>query len=359
MAEQNSISLLVLPAEILYRICDFLDTETLLLSLRNVCIKFYAITNAYNRYKITFHSISKPNLCRIIQPENVISLDFGIRRDKINWIHLCLPLFKLYSFNRLHSLSLHMTNINDLNIILHNVANNCRLRSFAIYADIPKESEDTFQYLFEIFSQPTLKCIIFYSDLRDNDRFVWPMESTVEKLSLHTCTIEQLCSILENSPNLHSLIMNSCHVTAIDESLLFNSYQQVTSLTFNDIRMTMDKLEFLLSLLPSIVHLDLASSGRPFEFARRLSQWEEFIKRKLPDLSKLEVCIFCYCSNWKDFESLIAGFRTRFWLEEKRWFVTCQFRDDWTSSFTLFTSSELSKDVRNPEDRFDKVTCFK
>ncbi|CAF1419927.1 unnamed protein product [Rotaria sordida] len=94
----------------------------------------------------------------------------------------------------------------------------------------------------------------------------------------------------------------------------------------------MDKLELLLSILPSIINLDLASSGRPFEFVRRLSQWEGFIRLKLPQLYRFEFCIFCYCSNWENFESLIAAFRTSFWLEEKRWFVTCQFRDDWTSN---------------------------
>ncbi|CAF1586695.1 unnamed protein product [Rotaria magnacalcarata] len=297
------------------------------------------------------------NICRIVRPENIISLNFGSRCYKINWIELSLPMFKIGQFTRLHSLCLHRTNINDLNIILHHVAMNCRLRSFAIYSDIPKDSEDTLELLSQIIAQPTLHNIILYSDLRDKNKLPWPALSTIEKLSLSTCTIEQLRSILGNSPCIHSLTMDNCYIHEIDETILFNSYQKITSLTLNDIRTTMDKLELLLSLLPSIIHLDIASSGRPFEFARRLSRWEEFVRTKLPKLSRFEFCIFCYCSNWENFESLIDSFRTPFWLEEKCWFVTCQFRDDWTSSFTIFTSPESTIHSYQGGHHFDKVTC--
>jgi hypothetical protein len=152
--------------------------------------------------------------------------------------------------------------------------------------------------------------------------------------------------------------MDDCHVNEIDGIILSNSYRQLTTLTLNDIRMTMDKLEFLLTLVPSLIHLDLASSGRPFEFARRLSQWEEFIQLKLPRLRQLEFCIFCFCSNWDNFESLIVSFRTPFWLKEKCWFVTCQFRDDWTSSFTVFTSPNSSNISYQDNNNFDKVVSY-
>ncbi|CAF3087941.1 unnamed protein product [Rotaria sp. Silwood2] len=357
MAEQYRISLLTLPAELLYRICDFLDSETLLLSFRNVCIKLYMIANTYNRYKICLRSISKINICRLIRSENIVSLDFGTRNNAIDWIELFLPMFKTHKFTRLHSLSLHTSNINDLNTILHHVAMNCMLTSFAIYSDISKDSDDTLQLLSLIIAQPTLENIILYSNLTDKNKLSWPAQSTVKKLSMDNCNLQQFCCILQNSPGLHSLIMDSCHVNGIDETILLNSYPQVTSLTLNNMQMTMDKLELLLSLLPSINHLDLASSGRPFEFVRRLSKWEEFIRSKLPRLYQFEFCIFCYCSNWENFDLFIASFRTPFWLEEKRWFVTCQFRDDWTTSFTLFTTPESSTLSHQKEHYFDKITC--
>ena len=149
--------------------------------------------------------------------------------------------------------------------------------------------------------------------------------------------------------------MDDCHVNETYDIIRSNLYRQLTSLTLNDIGMTMDKLELLLSLTPSLLHLDLASSEKSFEFARCLSQWEEFIRLKLPRLCELKFCFFCFCSNWENFESLIVACRTPFWLKEKRWFVTCQFRDDWTSSFTVFTSSNSSMLSYQEVNNFDKM----
>ncbi|CAF0816743.1 unnamed protein product [Adineta steineri] len=84
---------------------------------------------------------------------------------------------------------------------------------------------------------------------------------------------------------------------------------------------------------------------------------KEFIRFRLPRLNQFEFCIFCYCTDWENFDKVIAAFRTSFWLEEKHWFVTCQFRDDWTSSFTIFTSPKLSNESYRPECNFDKVIC--
>ena len=358
-SKQNVISLVTLPAELLCRICDFLDTETLLCSVRYVSVKLYMITNTYNRYKIFCHSISNVIISQLIQPENVILLDFGTRNNAINWTELFLPMFKTFKFTRLQSLSVHQINNISLGIILHHVAMNCMLTSFALYSDIPKDRDDIFQFLSQIIAQSTLYTVTLYFNLSEKNKFSWPIQSTVQKLSMDTCTIQQLCSILDNSLCLHSLTMNNCHMTEIYEAILLNSYQQVTSLTLNDLRLTMDKLEVLLSLLPSITYLDLTSSGKPYEFVRRLSQWEGFIQSKLPKLYQLEFFIFCYCSNWENFESLIDAFRTPFWLEDKRWFVTCQFRDDWISSFTIFTSPETSLLSYQGERYFDKVLCSK
>ena len=56
---KQMLSLLTLPVELLYRIFDELDTKTILLSVRNVCIQLYASANTYNRYHLDPSSISK------------------------------------------------------------------------------------------------------------------------------------------------------------------------------------------------------------------------------------------------------------------------------------------------------------
>jgi hypothetical protein len=356
-AEQYTVTLLTLPAELLHRICDFLDAETIVLSFRHVCVQLFAVAETYNRYKVRFSSLSKMNICRIIPAENVVSLDFGNERSTIMWIELFLSISDIHQFTRLRSLSIRHINARDLKIILYYVAMNCKLTSFAIYSDILQISDDTWQLLSSLIAQSTLYNLSLNFDLSNKEKLSWPRQSTITNLSFGTCTVKQFSSILQNSPHLHTLVMNNCLMTEIDKTFLFKSHQQLNSLTLNDMQMTMDKLESFLSLLPSLIHLNLTSSGKPFEFVQRLSRWEKFVPVRLPRLSQFEFCIFCYCSDWENFDVLIDAFRTPFWLEEKRWFVTCQFRDDWTSSFTVFTSPEPSIQCYPEENRFDRITC--
>jgi hypothetical protein len=356
-AKQCTVSLMNLPTELLHRICDFLDAETIVLSFRRVCVQLSAVTETFNRYKIRLSSMSKMNICRIIPAENVVLLDFGNEKSAINRIELFLSLFDIHQFTRLRSLSIRSINISDLNIILHHVIMNCKLTSFSIYSDISQDSDKTLQLLSSTIAQRSLHNLLLNFDLTDKDKLSWPRQCMTTNLSIGTCTIKQFSSILQNSPYLHTLIMNNCQIIEVDDAFLFNSYQQLNSLTLNDMKMTMDKLEYLLSFLPSLTHLDLTSPGKPYEFVQRLSRWEEFIQLRLPRLSQFEFCIFCYCSDWENFHALITAFRTPFWLEEKRWFVTCQFRDDWTSSFTVFTSPESSRYSFQQEHNFDKILC--
>jgi hypothetical protein len=355
--EQYTVALLTLPTELLHRVCDFLDAETIIFSFRHVCVQLSAVTETYNRYKIRFSSISKMNIYRMIPAENVVSLDFGNEKSVINWIELFLSLFDIHQFTRLRSLSIHNISVSDLNIILHHVTMNCQLRSFSIYSNISPDSDDTFQLLSSTIAQPSLHSLLLNFNLNDKNKLLWPLQCMTTNLSIGTCTIKQFCSILQNSPHLHTLIMNNCEMIEIDETSLLNSYRQLKSLTLNDMQMTMDKLESFLSFLPLLTHLDITSSGKPFEFVQRLSRWEGFVRLRLPRLNQFEFCIFCYCSDWETFDVLITAFRTPFWLEEKHWFVTCQFRDDWTSSFTVFTSPESSIHCYQKDHNFDKIVC--
>ena len=355
--KQSNASLMNLPTELLHRICDFLDAETIVLSFRHVCVQLYAVSETYNRYKLRLNSMVKMNICRIIPAGNVVLLDFGNEKNAMHRIELFLSLFDIHQFTRLRSLSIYNINVEDLNILLHHVIMNCQLTSLSISSDISQDNDEIFQLLSLSIAQHSLYNLLLNFDFTDKDKLSWPRQCMTMNLSIGTCTIQQLFSILQNSPYLHTLIMNHCQISEIDDAFLSHSYQQLNSLTINDMKITMDKLEYLLSFLPSLTHLDLTSPGKPFEFVQRLSRWEEFVRLRLPRLSKFEFCIFCYSADWEKFEALITAFRTPFWLEEKRWFVTCQFRDDWTSSFTVFTSPEPSNNFYQNEHNFDKILC--
>ncbi|CAF4140785.1 unnamed protein product, partial [Adineta steineri] len=96
------------PVEILYRIFDNLDSETILLSIRPVCRLFRAVVNTYNRYIYNFESISKSNFylqCRLIRPENVISLILSNNEQIPDQISLFMSSVRLRQMTRLQSIT--------------------------------------------------------------------------------------------------------------------------------------------------------------------------------------------------------------------------------------------------------------
>jgi hypothetical protein len=57
-------------------------------------------------------------------------------------------------------------------------------------------------------------------------------------------------------------------------------------------------------------------------------RWEEFIQMHLPHLTKFEFFFKEYDwtgSTSTDIELIMAPFQTPFWIEHKKWFVTCEF----------------------------------
>ncbi len=60
--DRNITSFHTLPVELVYRILDKLDTLTILLSCRNVCTRFNAITDSYYRYQVNFSFTKKSDL---------------------------------------------------------------------------------------------------------------------------------------------------------------------------------------------------------------------------------------------------------------------------------------------------------
>ncbi len=63
----NMSNLLQLPVELLYRILDNLDELTILLSMRNVCIRLNAITDTYHRYQVYCSFIFADKIIRIFR----------------------------------------------------------------------------------------------------------------------------------------------------------------------------------------------------------------------------------------------------------------------------------------------------
>ncbi|UJR29489.1 hypothetical protein I4U23_010701 [Adineta vaga] len=80
-----------LPAELIYRILDYLDDLTIVLSCRNVCLQLNSIINSYNRYQTlkTFHlTPNKISLKNIKHLENILQENHILTKLKIDHIEI-------------------------------------------------------------------------------------------------------------------------------------------------------------------------------------------------------------------------------------------------------------------------------
>jgi hypothetical protein len=105
-----------LPVELFHRILDYCDVQTIVLSVRGICQRLYALVNAYDRFKRIINSKSLSiflSICRFIQPD-VITFEISNRRIDPYLIYTFVSHFDSHRLTTLRSLTLHDVNYINL-----------------------------------------------------------------------------------------------------------------------------------------------------------------------------------------------------------------------------------------------------
>ncbi len=329
-----------LPVETFHRIFDNLDSETIFFSIRPVCRLFRSVANTYNGYVLDFKSISKSRFylfSRLMHPRNVISLTLSNDERTSNQIGLFISLVCLRQFARLRSLIFVNVDEGQLNFMLERIKLN-RITSFSCnirkYED--RHETSTLALLSSAIASSTLCSLELGIEHQRISKIVWPMNCTIQYLTItNYITTERFCTILQNSPHLHTLNIRTVP-TAINETLSSICFPQLTSLTINNLSVTIDELEPFLLLTPSLVYLKLIGGKKMMDGKR----WEQFIPINLPNLDKFEFYFTEYPSlkqTATHVELTIASFQTPFWSEHKKWFITCECNIEESHSIDLYS----------------------
>ncbi|CAF3711202.1 unnamed protein product [Rotaria sordida] len=347
------MSLLTLPVEILYHIIDYLDISTIFLSFSNVCTYLRIISKTYNHYQFDFRSISKTKfhyIYQLIQPENILSLTLSDENKTPGEIRLFFSSFNIDQFTRLLSLTLLEIDEDDLNKILHENITSTITSLVINWRESHCPSQTTLTSLSSILNRLKLRKLELKTGSYAIEEMLWPVQYTLEHLILMYVTQKQYCTILRETPNLKTLTLNHCSMHKIDEYIITLSdpilYEQLTSLILTDSRMMMNELTSVLSLTPSLNYLKIISLPDSFNTISDGSQWEQFISTNLPLLHKFE---FFFTNMYnvyyesRDVQLLVSRFQTRFWLEEKHWYVVCDYID-YLNQTMLYTIPLCSTD---------------
>lgn len=360
-------SLYTLPIELVYYIFKNLDIPTILFSFRNVCKRFYTIVNNYNQYELDLSSVSKTvfhRMCHIIHPNNIISLILSDGDMTPGQIGLFMSVFKINQFIHLRSLKIIEIEKSELNQLIENInINSLSALSIKIRKNNSKPADASISTLLSNLIMANLRKLDLSIWNHDIDNFIWPKNHTLQSLTLgHYVTLKQVYNILGQLSHLRTLVLRNCIVNDTDGPIIallnipINS--NLISLTFNNSRLQMNELTLLLSLTPSLVHLQLTGSVSSSDPILDGSQWEEFIQDKLPLLEKFEFFFRAKIDQNNspiNIESWIVPFKTIFWLQHKSWLVSCNYIIK-TSTLRLY-SIPICDPCITYESDFDKIEC--
>lgn len=321
-----------LPIELIYRIFDYLDVKTLLLSIRYVCKSLYLTTNAYNRYDFNFKSIAKPYfrfICEIIPLENVISLTLSDEDKTRGQIQLFLSLVDIEKLTRLQSLSLLQINEAHLTIFSQYIST-ASLKSLSISTPIVHvRGHKTPLLLSSAIGNNSIANLYLTIWTKDWKDLQWPMNSTLKYLRIvNYITLKQLCIILQHSPHLRTLVLKEVDDDDSENSLVGISYPQVSTLIFDDGFIDINKIEKCVSLTPSLTYIKLIGTGSLFTSSFDGFRWEKIVRTKLRSLRKFEFFLYILTqSNYRshNIEILMNSFRTPFWLETIPCHINCDY----------------------------------
>jgi hypothetical protein len=352
--------LITLPTELTYRIFDYCDSQTILLHVRRVCKRLYAMVNSYDRFAVILNSNSAWTMKSVSQtllPEKVISLtvdDFDVGR--FTWCDIgtksFFSLFNGLEFTRLRSLILKHMRDKDLQRLLQSLSCDS-LISLSIHSYETKYDQTWIVVLQAIKRWNLQKLCMSYVDYMEK-HIPWPDQSSLEHLIIGNCAYSKYLLILHQLPKLRTFVIQNC---IMDEKIMpltsFTSRIHISlkSLTIIRYSLTPEHLELLLSPISSLCHLKLISNMDLFESVFHRSYWEQLNCTKISKIDRFEF-FFSYNnnhihSNFIDFNSLIDPFRTPFWLNEKRWFVAWAYVPRWNETW-LYTVPNVIIDQQSP-----------
>ena len=339
MCSRTSSSLPTLPVEILHHIFDELDAQTIVLGLGRTCQRLRAVVKSYDRYRLDFEWLSKSDfklMCHLVDPQNVISLTLYHADRTPDRIELFLTLFKTRELTRLRTLKLRFMEERFLAPILKSIPFQS-VTSFSVNlltAD-GRRLNPTNRFLSSAVDQTKLCQLNVTFGLERLQKILWCHQTQLEYLSMgKSVHWYSMSEILAQLPHLRTLVLKDIGGPRSTRSNTLPP--QITSFTFTDATLLHDSLELMLSSMPSLNHFKLIGRGDYRDGGR----WEHFIQTRLPLLKKFEFFIKHVQiprGTPAYIESVVTPYRTPFWLEQKKWFVTCEYSTNEPTKINLFS----------------------
>jgi hypothetical protein len=326
----------------------------------------------YRNYCIDFRSVSKRDfdiVCQKYLPligDRIISLRLSDDNETPKQTNLFLSYkFNFRQFTNLQSLTLsHLYSketLRKLMIECHYLPHLTHLTFTE--CEFKNQDKDISDILNNIWNLPKLIHCHFHSRL-ENCTYMNPLMPSVTSTSLEYFSIDSysynlndLACLFQHTPRLRHLSIEIWD-HSLDRQLSFT----VPSITVLNVKVYKPRhaMMNLLQNVPNLHHLIIET----YQIIINGHEWEEIIVKNLIMLKKFQLEMWFKFDDDDNKEQrideLLNSFRTHFWLEERQWFVRCDWDQcQWREPYIdLYTLPYFQKNYYFYETNFrSKSTC--
>ncbi|CAF1615506.1 unnamed protein product [Rotaria magnacalcarata] len=346
------MNLELLANETILELFEYLSIDDLFHGFYNLNSRFNnLLTRQFKKFRLDLQLLSKTkctDICENIVPlviDQIISLRLSNDDNTPGEMKLFLSQsYQLRQFTHLQSIALkNILSVDELNQLMIECTYLPHLTYLSIYIDSMLLSVRDADHLYsQIWNLKSLThCFI---DIETRYEIYLPklifISTSLKNLTDHwkARSLSTLNYLFENTPNLEYL-----SIKFDGRSDQLGTITPMLSLTRAKIFFrygSIDILEHFLQYMPNLSHLILDL----YEFYVDGHEWEEIIHKYL---LKLKVFQFTASFTFYDGEKhtmtedeIIDTYRTKFWIEERQWFVQCDFNNSnefQIACFDLFT----------------------
>ncbi|CAF4415956.1 unnamed protein product [Rotaria socialis] len=322
--------LINLPTEILYRIFDYCDIETILLKLRRVCKKLRTIVYQYNRFHVEFNErniMYVRHLLHIVPNHSIVSLNMQLMK---RWYEIFNDLVHKYKsqFTRLRYLRIPevkdehwknlFTNENSIELI--------SLKIDFIYAP----NSAVFSKLSSMLTKLNVQKLYCRMLEYKAKNMSWPIPCKLTYLKLRRCLYSEYLLLLLQLPCLKILELEECIMkteNTCTPSSNISFISQLTCLIITDCSVPIEYLRSLILETPKLRHLKLCYRKEIFKSVVDIYDWEKFIRTELNFLDTCDFLVYYKIppNDKTNLQLILAPFLESFWVNEKRWFIGCEY----------------------------------
>ena len=332
--------------ELLLDIFEYFGSIDLLRAFHNLNYRLNSLlSHHFQTHGLDFQSVSKydfDTICREHLPsiiDQITSLRLSDNDDTPQQIdYFFAQYFTLHHFLHIQSLSLcylqSSETINKIMLECHHLSNLTHLKFDK--CSMLDGQVTSISFVNSIWSLSKLNFCYLDINLGGRDRFLAPtiISSSLEHVYIHKeCHVQQLACMFEHTPCLRQF-STSIGWSRTREYLT----SPVQSIITFKVLFTYPSEQLITNIfqsMPNLHHLTI-DIHKIYINGRK---WEEIIRNHLLKLErfrlKMNITVECNINKDQKVNEILDSFRSRFWIEERRWYVRC----DWVETDTCIVGS--------------------